>query len=121
MSKYQPLQAFLSNRSDSELPMSFQEIEALIGAPLPPAALKHRPWWSNNASNHVHSRAWLEAGYRTSRVNMASRKLVFERAAPTVSGAGWIAALQAQLGGTVQVAPGWDLTEPTGEVWDAER
>jgi hypothetical protein len=35
--------------------------------------------------------------------------------------AGWIARLRADLGGTVRVAPGWDLTNPTDEVWDAEK
>ncbi|MDP2764646.1 MAG: hypothetical protein Q8O54_07405 [Brevundimonas sp.] len=29
--------------------------------------------------------------------------------------------IQKRLGGTVKVAPGVDLTAPTGEIWDAER
>jgi hypothetical protein len=36
------------------------------------------------------------------------------------NGAGIVDRLRAALGGTVTVAPGVDLTEPTGEVWDAE-
>lgn len=125
MSKYEPLRTFLAGRSDAEVPMSFHEIETIISAPLPPAAFKHRAWWSNNPSNSVITYAWLGAGYKTERVDMGSQKLVFRRAsephAGASPGAGWLDRLRAEMAGTVQVAPGWDLTTPTGEVWDAER
>lgn len=135
MAKYEPLRTFLSRRSDGEVPMTFGEIEAIIAASLPPVAFKHRAWWSNNPSNSVITHAWLDAGYKTERVDMGSRKLVFRRAdkpasaAPRADGsgkagrapAGWLDRLQARMAGTVQVEPGWDLTSPTGESWDAER
>lgn len=123
MAKYEPLKTFLAGRTSSEVPMTFLEIEKLIGAPLPPAAFKHRAWWSNNPSNSVITHAWLDAGYKTERVNMGSQTLVFRRT-EIRSGAtaeGWLGRLRSKLGGTVQVAPGWDLTAPTGEVWDAEH
>jgi len=132
MAKYEPLRHFLAARSDGEVPMSFREIETIIGAPLPPVAFKHRAWWSNNPSNSVITHAWLDAGYKTERVDMGSQKLVFRRADPDRrgveeaphafdGGSGLIARLQAKLGGTVRFAPGFDPTEPTGEVWDAEH
>jgi hypothetical protein len=124
MSKYDPLKSFLAGRQSQEVPMSFHEIEALIDAPLPPVAYKHRAWWSNNPSNSVITRAWLDAGYKTERVDMNGRKLVFRRrgegARPPEHG-GLLARIRAELGGTVTIPPGVDLTEPTGEVWDAER
>ena len=54
---------------------------------------------------------------------MGSQKLVFRRTIKTADSSrkGWLARLRAELGGTVQVAQGWDLTSPTGEIWDAER
>jgi hypothetical protein len=123
MAKYEPLKVFLVDRAEGEVAMTFQEIEKVIGASLPPVAFKHRAWWSNNPSNSVITHAWLEAGFRTERVDMGSRKLVFRRAqaGPDPARKGWLARLRAELGGTVQVEPGWDLTNPTGEVWDAER
>lgn len=33
----------------------------------------------------------------------------------------FLARIRQELGGTITVAPGVDLTEPTGEIWDAER
>ena len=134
MAKYEPLRAFLSGRSESEVPMSFGEIEAIIAAPLPPVAFKHRAWWSNNPSNSVITHAWLDSGYKTERVDMGSQKLIFRRTdgVDVASRAGrsresergttnWLDRLQTRMAGTVQVESGWDLTNPTGEVWDAQQ
>ena len=120
MGKYDPLKGFLATRQSQEVPMSFHDIEKLIDAPLPPVAYKHRAWWSNNPSNSVITRAWLDAGYKTERVDMGSRKLVFRRERPAPPGEGIIARLQRNLAGTVHIPEGVDITEPTGEVWDAE-
>ncbi len=138
MRKYQPLETFLRDQRASEVAMTFAEIERVLGTKLPPAAHAHRAWWSNNPSNNVMTRSWLAAGYVTERVDMAAERLVFVRkdhalAPPAGMGespaprygqaasGGLVARLRAALGGTVRVAPGVDLTTPTGEVWDAER
>jgi hypothetical protein len=130
MTKYSPLKEFLADRSETEVPMMFNEIEAIIGAPLPPVAFKHRAWWSNNPSNSVITRAWLDAGYKTERVDMGSQKLVFRKAdhegssGPAASArtvrAGVLARLRDALGGTVRFAEGFDPTAPTGEPWEAQ-
>lgn len=130
MGKYDPLMHRLAESGASEVPMTFGEIEAVIGAALPPVARKHRAWWSNNPSNSVITRAWLEAGYRTARVDMADERLVFQKvdaASPKAAEAtvarkpGLLARVQARFAGTVKVGAGVDLTAPTGEEWDAER
>ncbi len=125
MAQYEPLKSFLAGQRDGEVPMTFAEIAAIIGAPLPPVAFKARAMVEQQSSNSVITNAWLEAGYKTARVDMGSQKLVFRRAeeveATGRAGAGWLAQLRAKMAGTVQVEPGWDLTDPTGEVWDAER
>ena len=122
MGKYDRLGEFLRGRADDEVALSFDEIEAILGFPLPDKAQHHRAWWSNNPSNSRLTKAWLEAGYRSERVDMTSRRLVFARR--PASGAAprrfSLDRLRAALGGTVTVAPGVDLTAPTGERWDAE-
>jgi len=127
VSKYEPLKTFLAVNPSTEIPMQFAEIEKIIGAPLPPVAFRHRAWWSNNPSNSVITHAWLDAGYKTERVDMGSRKLIFRRAnSETVSlsvegrGPGVIAALRSALSGTVHVSAGVDLTDPAG-AWEAEQ
>ena len=118
--------------------MTFGEIERIIGAKLPPSALKHRPWWSNNPSNSVITHAWLRAGYRTEKVDMEGRRLVFRKSAldapplaahdepvpegGEASGArrpGLLSGVSGAPAGTVTFAPGADPTAPTGEDWDA--
>lgn len=130
MSKYEPLRHFLIRNGSGEIPLQFSDIEYIIGAPLPPVALKHRAWWSNNPSNSVITHAWLQAGYKTERVDMASRRLVFRRAPsglsrpdspPASRSNGILSRLREALGGTVRVGEGVDVTAPTDENWDASR
>lgn len=131
MSKYEPLTHFLAANRTDEIPMSFSEIETIVGFKLPEKASGIRAWWSNNPSNNVMTKAWLAAGYVTERVDMGSRRLVFRRApikpsagfsSPSLNRSiGFLDRIRDRLGGTVTVAPGVDLTAPTGEIWDAER
>jgi len=78
--KYDPLRGYLRQQTRSRVAMTFRQIEAVIGGPLPASARKHRPWWANDATGHAHANAWLEAGYRTEQVDMDGEKLVFVRA-----------------------------------------
>lgn len=134
MGKYEPLEQFLVRQSSAEVPMTFTQIEDVLGAQLPPVARKHRAWWSNNPSNNVITRAWLAAGRKTANVDMASETLVFRRIGGDVPEAslgdddpgrarrrGFLERIRAELGGTVTIPPGADITEPTGEIWDAQR
>jgi len=133
MSKYEPLTQFLSAQQAHEVPMSFSEIERVLGFRLPEKASGIRAWWSNNPSNNVMTKAWLAAGFVTERVDMGSRRLVFRKAvtppatrAPAAApraprSIGFLDRIRAQLGGTVTIPEGVDITAPTGETWDADR
>ena len=70
MGKYEPLTEFLRMQAGNEVEMTFAQIERVIGSKLPPKAQKHRAWWSNNSSNNVMTKAWLEAGFRSEKVDM---------------------------------------------------
>jgi hypothetical protein len=133
--KYQPLETFLATRQSEEVPATFEEIERIIGAKLPNVAHTHRAWWSNNPSNNVMTKSWLAAGYKTERVDMAAGRLVFRRArdrnapggsptaktAHTPTAKSVLERLWDALADSVHVQEGVDLTQPTGEAWDAER
>jgi hypothetical protein len=82
MSKYNGLGEYLGKQRHAEIPMTFSEIERVTRVKLPPKAQHHRAWWSNNPSNNVMTKVWLAAGYETSQVDMAGRRLVFRRATP---------------------------------------
>lgn len=79
---YQPLARWfqgLSAEQESAV-LSFQEIEALLGRPLPPSALVHRAWWANDTHSHVQARAWLQVGWRVASVNLSEGRVTFLRA-----------------------------------------
>lgn len=138
MSKYGPLAAHLRKAGRDFVPLTFDQIEGIVGAKLPASAFKHRAWWSNNPSNSTITHAWLNAGYRTADVDMPGRRLVFRKAAPASGnrrggnlrqepeafvpgGAGFFSCIFGALKGTVTLEPGTDLTSPTGEKWGAGR
>lgn len=127
MGKYKPLTEFLRAQRAERVPMTFAEIERVVGFKLPRSASEHRAWWSNNPSNSVMTKAWLDAGYQSEQVDMERRKLVFSRtadASPTKGGpetggpdAPKQRSLYGWLEGTVRTAPGVDLTEPADPEW----
>src|SRR5262245_59841707 len=102
--------------------MSFADIERIIGSKLPPSARKHRPWWSNNATNSVMTKVWLDAGFASEQVDMTARRLVFHRMAakPDASDRSRGHPAFGALKGLATVAPGVDLTEPADSGWGEE-
>ena len=131
MSAYEPLGQHLKRSVVSRIPMTFREVEMVIGRKLPPSAYRHRPWWANEARGHSHAKAWLEAGYVTEQVDMVAKKLVFVRAkgprgmvhAERKSGPHPIIGA---MKGTFTIEPGWDLTKPAldpeeSEAWEASH
>jgi len=107
--------------------MSFDEIERVIRSKLPPSAMQHRAWWSNNAQNNVMTKAWKDAGFESQDVDMKGRRLAFRRVRSETSrdtGAstpnvttkdrhpllGW-------MKGTLTIAEGVDLTQPADLEW----
>lgn len=121
MAKYDPLTRHLSERHEPVVPMTFPEVEAVLGFPLPPSARKDRGWWSNNPQNNVMTRAWLAAGYRSRDVDLAAERLLFERL-NAVEPVGQTDSRHPLIGcmrGTITIAPDVDLTASTTPEWDA--
>jgi hypothetical protein len=125
MGKYENLGAFLQKQRTREVPLTFREIEKITGAKLPPKAQHHRAWWSNNPSNNVMTKVWLEAGYESAQVDMSARKLVFRRLtkepSPQLAGAATKKGERHPIFGALKditrLVPGVDLTEPADPEW----
>jgi CBS domain-containing protein len=62
-----------------QIPLSFSEIEEIIGSDLPDSARVFRAWWANDSVGHSHSQLWLAAGWRTTYVNLNEGKVTFSR------------------------------------------
>ena len=141
MGKYALLGEYLGHQRETRIAMSFEDIERVIGSELPPSALEHRAWWSNNPENNVATREWRQAGYMTEDVDLANRAVVFRRresARVAESGSeNWgrtdvanaavqervnIHPLYGRFKGKIHIAPGTDLTQPAdpdwGKIWD---
>jgi len=139
MGKYEPLSQYLRKSGQNLVRMRFEEIEKVLGFPLPPSSRRHRAWWSNNPDNNVMTHAWIDAGYRSEDVDLENRRLVFRRAAPAEAGfaeersptafrrtpaaAGskegekGMPKLYGCLKGTVTLLEGVDLTQPADPDW----
>lgn len=75
--KYHALFEHLLFSGQGMVTMTFAEIAAIIGAPLPPSALTRPEWWSNSPRGHSQARAWMRAGYSTSRLDLARQTVTF--------------------------------------------
>ncbi|KUM28910.1 hypothetical protein AU467_01220 [Mesorhizobium loti] len=130
MGKYSPLRSYLMAQTGERVPMSFSDIEKLLGEKLP-ASKQYPAWWSNNPSNNPMTKEWLAAGFQTESVNIAGENLVFRRAqAGSGSSKGFGESAQAEISGTssrhpifgcmkgtLTIMPDVDLTEPADPDW----
>jgi hypothetical protein len=129
MSKYEPLRRYLEERSTQMVPMTFAEIEKVLGFKLPESQ-KYPAWWSNNPTNNVMTNEWLAAGYKSEQVDIEGRKLVFRRMRsvdPDLTSSSQSAEeaskqprrhrLFGWMEGTITIMPQTDLTEPAHPDW----
>lgn len=111
MSKYDPLTRHLKSAGSRHLPMTFRDIEDVLGFDLPASARRHRPWWSNEADGaHVQARAWVNAGYQATEVDMEAERLMFVKLNAVQGRA--THPLWGAMKGTVTYLGDVDLTEP---------
>ena len=85
--KYRPLHRLLADLGESDRPMTFDEIEQVLGFPLPAAAHKYQAWWANDKT-HTHAQAWLDAGWKTAKANLIEKSVVFVRTGGSQHSAG---------------------------------
>ena len=79
--RYAALADWLQSRPGriDKVQLTFNEIEEIIEADLPASARNHRAWWANDFVGHTHSQLWLEAGWRTTYINLSEGKITFNR------------------------------------------
>lgn len=62
-----------------QVQLTFNDIEKIIQSDLPASARNYRAWWANDSISHSHSQLWLDAGWRTTYVNLSQGKVTFSR------------------------------------------
>jgi hypothetical protein len=76
--EYRSLYTYLERRYASVVVLTFEQIEALLGFPLPGSARTELEWWSDIVDPQRHSSAWTGAG-RTAAPNLGAGTITFER------------------------------------------
>jgi hypothetical protein len=116
---YAPLAAHLKAQEASvtSLPLTFQQIERILGKGLPSSAFEYRAWWANDPSK-PQSAAWLDEGWRTVAINMNGRWLTFVR---TSDRADAYVQFFESLNARLRLVPGFPLRDvpPKGANWQA--
>jgi len=76
---YSPLYGYLEHRYAVTVVLSFFDIEALLGFPLPDAARRNDGWWTAPVlGSDRHADAW-GAAHRTAKPNLMARTVAFDR------------------------------------------
>ncbi len=80
-SVYQPLGAYLAQHPGPTLTLTFREVEAILGRPLPPSASAEgaRAWWTNDAGHSQADYGWLAAGWEVHSVDRGRQTVIFRK------------------------------------------
>lgn len=80
MSKYDPFKEFLDgiDIEESEIKISFDDIESIMGTSLPKTARTDRTWWANTMRSN-HAKSWLMPGWKVDKVKLDQKVVLFTR------------------------------------------
>ena len=84
-SKYLPLDEWFSKRpaTAKQIELTFDQVEAILGAPLPKSATRLTTWWTNvQPKIQSHRTAWLNHGWMVTEFDLQARRVKFVRARP---------------------------------------
>lgn len=80
--KYLPLDEWFRNQPPTvqAIELSFKQVEAILGAPLPKSATKLTTWWTNVAPKiQSHRTAWLDHGWLVKEFDLQAKRVNFVR------------------------------------------
>ncbi|MDX1601151.1 MAG: helix-turn-helix domain-containing protein [Anaerolineales bacterium] len=77
--KYFPLFRYLRQQEREDIRLTFENIEAILDAPLPASARERRGFWSNREEGAHQAQAWMKAGYRVESIDLGAGEVRFQR------------------------------------------
>ena len=84
--KYLPLDEWFRKQPDTtkQLDLTFDQVEAILGSPLPKSATKLNTWWTNvHPKIQSHRTAWLNNGWVVTEFDQQARWVKFVRSRPS--------------------------------------
>ena len=73
--KYRKLTFHLASIDETEWTATFDEIESVLGFPLPESARQYQAWWSNQMRSQ--SLAWQSAGWKATALDLENERVTF--------------------------------------------
>jgi hypothetical protein len=80
--KYLPLEDWFRTRPATlkRIELTFEQVEAILGTPLPKSATKLETWWTNvHPKIQSHRTAWLNNGWMVSEFDLQDQRVKFVR------------------------------------------
>jgi len=74
--KYGPIGNHLEKSSEKTVELSFEEIEEILGEPLPDSAKTYKAWWYGD--DHSQTGAWTSVGF-VAKPNLRDEKVIFKQ------------------------------------------
>ena len=81
--KYLPLEEWFRKQpvAVDKIEMTFDQVEAILGSPLPKSATRLQTWWTNvHPKIQSHRTAWLNHGWMVADFDLHARSVKFVRA-----------------------------------------
>ena len=81
--KYLPLDEWFRKQpvTAKKIKLTFDQVEAILGTPLPKSASKLTTWWTNvHPKIQSHHTAWLNHGWIVEEFDLQTRRVTFVRA-----------------------------------------
>ncbi len=78
-SKYHPLYVYLKQNQTTSLTLTLHTIEQILGIMLPNSARIQRGWWSNRSKGALQARAWMQAGYHVTEIDLKNGQIGFSK------------------------------------------
>ncbi len=80
MRKYYLLELFLSESRHEQVILNFEEIEHILGFPLPHHARSQKKWWGNTPYRpSYYPKPWQRVGFNVAEADLANSRIVFAR------------------------------------------
>ena len=80
MPDYTRVATYLAARREPRVTLTFDQVEAILGEPLPLVARVMGGWWSGvSAQRHQQGRAWRAVGWRSEHVDIYAETVTFVR------------------------------------------
>ena len=77
--RYKPLLDYFTHLDKARVTLSFADMEAILGGPLPKHARRDKSWWKHKAGRTCPPRAWVDGGYDLADVDLKRRRAKFVR------------------------------------------